>query len=225
MKQIIIAESVLQSVGKSQTLFDRGGIIIYPLRSAEEVITLHRTNRVNLIIVSHDMPEMGGIRLCSAIRSNDILRDVSLVLVCTENDAAVAECRQSGANDVIVEPLDAAELFSRIAELLVIPNRLAIRALLRVSVAGQRNGGLFPAVSQNISISGMLLETERRLAIGDRHTCSFSIGSHEITFDIVVMREFQSGEGQYQYGARFANPDTKSLIIIEQYVNGRISLR
>jgi CheY-like chemotaxis protein len=222
MKQVIIAESVLQAVGKSHTLFGRGGVTIYPVRTSEEIITLHRVNRVHLIITDFDLPEMGGMRLCSLIRGDTGLRDVSIVMVCKADLTAVAECKQAGANAVLTEPVDPAELFSRIAELLIIPHRQAMRALLRVSVAGQENKAIFPAISQNISISGMLLETDKKLSPGDRLACSFSIGSREIASEIIVTREVQSRTDKYKYGVKFSNLDTKSLIIIEQFVSGRI---
>jgi len=224
MKQVIIAESVLQAVGKSPTLFGRGGVTMYPVRTAEEIITLHRANRVHLIISDFDLPRMGGVQLCSLIRGDAALRGVSLIMVCKADPAAVAECKQAGVNAVLTEPVDPAELFSRIAELLIIPHRQAIRSLLRVSVAGQESKVVFPGISQNISISGMLLETERKLSPGDRLACSFSIGSREIASEVVVMREVRSGSERYRYGVKFMNLDTKSLIIIEQFVSGRIKV-
>ena len=224
MKQVIIAETVLQAVGKNPTLFGRGGVTVYPARTSEEILILHRANRVSLIITSFDLPVMNGKEFCSAIRTDDALKDVSIIMVCRADDAVIAECRQSGVNAVLTEPVDAAELFSRIAELLIIPHRQAMRAFLRVSVAGKGTKDVFPAVSQNISISGMLLEMEAKVSPGDRLNCSFSIGSREISSDVVVMRAVHLEQNRYQYGVKFSNLDTKSLIIIEQFVSGRIKV-
>lgn len=224
MKQVIIAESVLQAVGKTPTLFGRGGVTVYPVRTSEEIITVHRANKVNLIITAFDLPAMNGAHLCSLIRGDEGLRDVSIIMACKDEPSALDACRKSGVNAVLTEPIDPAELFSRIAELLIIPHRQAMRVLLRVAVAGEARKELVPAISHNISISGLLLESERKLSPGDRLSCSFSIGSREISAEAVVMREAGSGAGRYQYGVKFVNLDTKSLIIIEQFVSGRIKL-
>lgn len=222
MKQVIIAENVLQAVGKSHTLFGRGGVSVYPVRTSEEILILHRANRVNLIITADDLPVMGWRKMCAAIRNEDALKYVSIIMACKADEAVAAEYLQAGVNAVLKEPIDAAGLFSRIAELLIIPQRQAIRSLLRVAVAGKGKKEVFPAVSQNISISGILLETEMKLSPGDRLNCSFSIGSREISSDVIVMRAIQIEPGKYRYGVKFSNIDTKSLIIIEQFVSGHI---
>jgi CheY-like chemotaxis protein len=222
MKQVIISETVMQAVDHSSSLFGRGGITVYPARTSEEIALLHRANRVDLIITDRNLPEMGGFQLCSQIRSDSALRDVSIIMVCTNDQTTVDECRNAGANAVLTLPIDPAELFSKIAELLVIPPRQAIRALLRVTVSGHEGEAPFAGISHNISISGMLVETERPMKRGDHVTCSFSIGSREIGAGAVVMREVKTTTGRYQYGVKFTNLDTKSLIIIEQFVSGRI---
>jgi hypothetical protein len=108
------------------------------------------------------------------------------------------------------------------SELLVIPERQDIRTLLHVSVKGQEEERSFLGISHNISISGMLLETDQELQKGDRLTWAVSIGRREIVAEGVVMRVSRPTPGEFRYGVKFLNLDTKSLIIIEQFVKGRI---
>ena len=110
MKQVIIAENVLQNVENSDTLFKRGGLAVYPARSCEEILVLHRTHNVDLIISDFALPQMGGEKLCSLIRADTRLKDVSLLVV--RNAAAVTECRSAGANAVLSAPIDSIEFFS-----------------------------------------------------------------------------------------------------------------
>ncbi len=220
MKQVIIAENVLQNLEESATLFKRGGLTIYPARSSEEILVLHRAHNVDLIITDFALPQMGGVKLCSIIRGDSRLKDVSLLLVC--DAAAVAECQSAGSNAVISAPFGAADLFSRVSELLLIPQRQDMRAFLHVSVVEGEGMSSFLAVSHNISISGMLLETDKNLKIGDRLRCIFSISAREIVADVIVVREVQVAHGKFRYGVKFLNLNTKSLIIINQFVIGRI---
>jgi hypothetical protein len=102
---------------------------------------------------------------------------------------------------------------------LVIPVRKDMRVLLRASIKnGIEENTSFFARSHNISLSGMLLETERVLNAGDRLTCSFNIAHSEITLTCTVERIEATASKRNLYGVRFMNCDTKALIIIENFV-------
>jgi c-di-GMP-binding flagellar brake protein YcgR len=133
-----------------------------------------------------------------------------------------AACREAGANAVIARPLDPFELFSKISELIIVPQRKDMRVLLRVSVSGGARDASFIATSYNISISGMLMETKHELRQDDRLTCTFSIAHTEVTVLCAVMRIDRSESGRYRYGVKFLNLDTKSIVIFENYVKSRI---
>jgi hypothetical protein len=88
------------------------------------------------------------------------------------------------------------ELFSRISELLVVPQRQSMRASLQVSVAGREEMTSFAGVSRNISISGMLLETDQQC---NRGPCAVGIGSRG---SLSSVRSFglKSSVGRFRYG-------------------------
>ncbi len=223
MKNIIIVKSVLDAIEQGATLFGRGGIKVHPAGSSEEVLELHRRIKADLIISDFSLPVMNGARLCSAIRSEPGLKDVSLVLYCDDNRVFQAACRDAGANAVLPKPVDPFDLFSKVSELIIIPQRKDMRVLLRVSVAGHEKSAPFIARSYNISMSGMLLETKRELSRGDSLTCTFNIAHAEVTTGCVVTRADRSDVGRFQYGVKFMNLDTKAIIMIEQYVKSRIN--
>lgn len=221
MKKVIIAEAVLGSLGMSVSFFGRGGIKVLPARTCEDVLALHRQKRADLIISDHELPSMGGARLCGEIRADAALRYVSIILACDPDPASLASCRAAGANAVLPKPLDPAELFSKVSELIVVPQRKDMRVLLQVSVDGGPQGAPFFASSENISISGMLIETANRLAQGQRLLCSFFIGHSQVKAETEVMR-IEAGSGRTKYGLRFINLDTKALVIIDLYVKSRV---
>ncbi len=222
MKKIIMAETVLRDVGQSHTLFGRGGITMIPARSSEEILDLHRSEKADLIVTDVDLPVMGGARLCAFIRSDAALKDVSLVMVCDGTDQSRLRCQQAGANTILTKPVDPFELFSRISELLIIPQRQSMRAVLQVSVSGKETGAPFVGVSHNISISGMLIEAKQELSTGDRLACTMTIAGREIVVECEIVRAEGTPKGRFRYGVKFINPDMKSLIIIEQVVKGNI---
>ena len=222
MKKVIIAEPVLRVVEKSNTLFGRGGIAVFPAPTSEDILALHRANKADLIVTDFALPVMDGQRLCSVIRGDPALKDVSLIIVCDASGPFQAQCLQAGANTVLTKPVDPFELFTHVAELLVISQRLDVRAFLHVSAAGREKTKSFPAMSRNLSISGMLLEAETELQKGERLACVVDIGGREITAECEVVRVEKSSTSGFHYGVKFLNLDIKSIIIIDQFVKGRI---
>lgn len=221
MKKVIIAQTILDAIEQSSTLFGRGSIGLYPARSSEEILDLHRTIKADLIITEFSVPVMGGVRLCSSIRSEPGLKDVSLIVYCDDNRECQAACRDAGANAVIQKPVDAFDLFSKLSELIMIPQRKDMRVLLHVSVAGRQQETTFIATSYNISISGMLLETRRELNKGDKLLCSFNILHREVNAQCLIMRVDRTAAGRFRYGVTFLGLDTKTIVLIEQYVKCR----
>lgn len=222
MKKVIIAEPILLAVDKSNTLFGRGGIAVSSAGTAEDIIALHRANKADLIITDFELPVMDGAQLCSFIRQDPALRDVSLIVACEGDGPFQERCLKSGANTVVTKPVDPFELFTHVAELLVIPQRQDMRAVLHVSAAGREETSPFPGMSRNISISGMLLEADRKLQKGERLACSIDISGRGIAIECEVVRVEKSSISGYRYGVRFLNLDAKSLIIIDQFVKGKI---
>jgi len=221
MKKIIVAESLLPVFDSNNSIFRRGGITLFAAQSSEEIVNLHGVNNADLIVTDLAFPLMGALRLCAAIRHDDQLKNVSIIVTGDNSGESGAQCLESGANAFIPAPVDPVALFSKVSELLLVPQRKDMRVLLRASVKGLEGDESFFAASQNISISGMMLETDRSLAPGDRLTCSFNIAHSEIKVSCMIVRADKASSGRYRYGVTFVNLDTKSLIIIENFVKAQ----
>ncbi|MFA5074075.1 MAG: PilZ domain-containing protein [Nitrospirota bacterium] len=219
MKKIIIEKSILDATDSHSAFFSRGNIQVYPAYSAEEALHIYEVTGSDMIIVDAGLPVMGGIKLCLRIRQTANLKNVSLILVCAE--AEMFSARKAGANAVVPKPIDSPRLFSVIAELLMVSRRKDLRVPLSVSVRSLGESAVFSAESRNISISGMLLETDLTLALNDRLACTFNVAHNKITAECMVVRIQESTANKQQYGVQFLNPDIKSMIIIEQFVKAQ----
>jgi CheY-like chemotaxis protein len=221
MKKIIVAANLLPVLDSSNSIFRRGGITLFTAQSSEEIVNLHGVKNADLIITGQALPLMGAERLCAAIRRDDQLKHVSIIVAGDDRGESGAHCLAAGANAFLPAPVDGVALFSKVSELLLVPQRKDMRVLLRASVTGLEGDTSFFAASQNISISGMMLETDRSLASGERFVCSFNIAHSEIRVSCMVMRADRTASGRHRYGVKFLNLDTKSLIIIENYVKAQ----
>lgn len=221
MKKIIIAENILKTVDSSNSIFRRGGIEVHSAKTSEELLELHRRHNGDIIIADFALPVMGGAKLCAAVRGEASLKNVSIILACEKMQAQQPFCRDTGANAVIEKPIDPVELFIKVSELIAVPPRRDMRVMLRVAVSEAASGSASFAGSENISISGMLLEMSTEVKPGDLMNCAFHIGHSEIKVAAKVVRVEVAPSGRYRCGIRFMNLDTKSLIVIETYVKSR----
>jgi CheY-like chemotaxis protein len=221
MKKVIIAQNILQDIEGHDTLFRRGHITLYSAQSSEEIIHLHGVEQADIIVTDYALPLMGAVKMCTVIRGDAKLKHVSIIVLGESSRVFEIQCREAGANVYLSKPLDTVALFSEVSELLFVPQRKSIRVLMRATVKGMEGTTTFFAASQDVSLSGMLLETDRFLKMGEHLTCAFNIAHSEVTAQCIVVREVKTASGRYQYGVNFLNLDTKSLVIIEHYVKAQ----
>ncbi len=211
----------MHAIGGNDTVFGRGTISVYPARTSEEILNIQGVRKADLVITESTLPLMGGAKLCTAIRSHDDLKNVSIIMACDGTEESMAQCRQAHANAVIKKPIDPIQLFSTVSELIMISQRKELRIPLRATIKGGAENDSFSGMSHNISISGMLIETDRELKVGERFMGTVDVGHREIIIECQVVR-LALMAGKYRYGIQFINLDTKSLIIIDQLVKGSI---
>jgi len=222
MKKIIIARTILHAIGSHDTIFQRSNITTFSARTSEEILDLHGVHKADVIITEEGLPLMGGIKLCSVIRNDARLKDVSVILICEGIELSLSQCRDAKANIVLFKPIDFPQLAWKVSELLLAPQRQDMRTLLHVSLKGMEKSSTFLGVSHNLSISGMLFETDRVLKKGDRMTCTFQLGRREIVAEAEVKRLVKLSSGRFLYGVRFVSLDMKYIVLIDQFIKGRV---
>lgn len=214
MKKILLVADLVPVVEREKSVLSRSDVVIFTATSGEEALRIHREQKVDLIVSDLDMPGTGGDGLCSVIRRDDALKSVSIILVCLNRKSDIERYEASGANACLTKPLDMEELSRRVNQLLQIPVRESMRVLVKVSVKGEFRSDYFFAYSRNISVSGILLETDKVLVKGDRILCTFFLVSDQVTADGEVARTMRKSLALNQYGVKFIDlpPEAKALI-------------
>jgi two-component system KDP operon response regulator KdpE len=95
------------------------GYSVMEARSGEEALELLRHNAADLILLDLNMPGIGGLETCRAIRETSDLPIIVLSVRNTERDKV--EALDAGADDYVTKPFGIQELLARI--------RAAIRRL------------------------------------------------------------------------------------------------
>jgi len=219
MKKILLVNASRYFLDEDKSLLDRKDFQVFLAPSAALALQIHRQEKVNLIVSDLDMPEMGGDVLCTRIRGEADSRAVSFILICHDTPTELLRGRHCGANVCLKKPFSPQTLLEQVEKLLSVSVRRGYRVLLRVKVQGTSEDTVFFCTSQNLSESGMLIETDRSLLTGDRITCSFFLpGSAHITVEGELVRVETVPDGGHRYGVRFTAIAAEQKLAIENFM-------
>jgi len=221
MKKIILSESTARHMNHQRTILSRDDFVLLTAGNTTEMLRLHGEEGADLIIVELDLPDLGGDGLSTIIRETPGLKNVSILLIHPDTPQGLDRAGKSGANSCIPLPLDPDIVSNRIQELLEIKARESMRVLMKVSVEGKYNNDYFFSHSQNISGTGILLESDIPLKTGDRITCSFFLQGEQLAAQGTITRVIVVSKNLYQYGVQFIDLDRQVLDRIEAFVQER----
>jgi two-component system KDP operon response regulator KdpE len=88
------------------------GYEFYEARTGEEALDAIRANRFDLVLLDVNMPGIGGLETCRAIRNGSEVSIIMLTVRDSEHDKVAA--LDAGADDYITKPFSTPELMARI---------------------------------------------------------------------------------------------------------------
>jgi len=219
MKKILLVNASRYFIDEGKSLLDRKDFQVFMAPTVMQALQIHREERVNLIVTDLHMPEMGGDVLCTRIRQETDVRTVSVILVCHDVPEDLEKAARCGANVILKKPFSARSLLEQVEKLLAICIRRGYRVLLRAKVKGAIEDGVFFCTSQNVSVSGILIETDRDLKPGDIINCSFYLpGAAHIVADGEVARIERQVDGKNHCGVRFLELSLTDRQEIEKFI-------
>lgn len=117
---ILIAEDSRTQADLLGFLLEQHGYRVTIAANGKQALEAAQAHKPTLIISDIVMPEMDGYELCKAIKSDENLKDIPVILVTTLSDAQdVIRGLECGADNFIRKPYDERYLLSRINYLLM----------------------------------------------------------------------------------------------------------
>jgi CheY-like chemotaxis protein len=221
MKKILVTDNIIKILEKNRSFLAREGVKLFTAATADDLLSVHRTERVDVIVSDLHTPGMKSEELCSAIRSDNVLNKVSIIILSPDNAVDIEKSARCKANAVLTLPMDPEQLLEKIRQFLDISWRESYRVLVSVSVTGSSKDRSFFCRSGNISTTGMLIETEKAFEKGDLLTCSFFLpDSAQIKPNGVIVRigKQVAGSKTRQYGIKFSALSAEEKSAIEVFV-------
>jgi len=223
MKRILIVSSSDTFIERNSNLLRRSEFRILPAESPADALEILAGEGADLVIVDVHLHEMEGDRFCELVRSTTTPDKVRIILVCRDDPEEFARLSGCGADALIAKPVKPLQLVKTVGEFLTVHIVRSRRVSLRVKVVSKKDEVEFYCTSHNISVTGMLVETEYFLEVGSVIICSFAIpGSAQVACEGEVVRTARSLDGGYQYGIHFSCLGRNDRKEIDRYISSLV---
>jgi DNA-binding response OmpR family regulator len=224
-RKIITTQNIETFLELGESFLNRSDIKIVRADSNEEVLAIHRTEKADLIIADLDANVMRGELLCATIRESQGLHRVSLIIIHSGAASDVLRISHCRANAFIEQSADPAMLLDTLHQLINIPVRETYRAPIGVRVQCDSRIRHSMGYSENISVTGMLFDSEETLLKAEMISCWFVLpdSTHVRTdAEIVRVADKASEHDTNQYGIRFLDLAAGCRTAIDAYVRKRL---
>ena len=225
MKKVLIAQEVSSVLLQKNSFLNRSDVAVLTAASNDEALNIHRAEKADLIITQLDMPGMSIERFSSHISDELKSRRILMIMICMNSSNAIEQCSRCGAHAVFLRPLNPPLLLAKAQQLLDISWRVTYRVLLSATVKGKTGNDTFFCRSDDISPSGMLIETEKTLTPGSRVVCSLMLPdetSVQATGEVVRTIQQASGAAVNRYGVRFSNLPAETLRVLNGFIDKKV---
>jgi len=220
MKKILMASSSNQFLKRNSDLLMGRGLELFITNSGQEALRLHKEFHYDLILSDALLEDMDGKTLCGLVNQDKELRHLPIILCCRDGHESVAKFNQSKVVAFLVKPINPTELLETVSRLFDMQIGRSKRVAFKVKVLSKSLGLEFICQSHDLSSSGILVETDKKLAIGDQVFCQFKLPSScQIETDGEVIRSVNTIDCKIFYGIKFINIPLPYINAIEEYVN------
>jgi two-component system KDP operon response regulator KdpE len=129
--RILVVDDEPQIRRIMRTTLTSAGYEVEDARTGEDALVKVREFRPDLVLLDVNMPGMGGLKTCKALREDP---NVAIVMLTIHNsEAAKVEALDAGADDYVTKPFSTPELLARIrAALRRVPSAHSPSAKIRV---------------------------------------------------------------------------------------------
>jgi len=219
MKKILIMSSSASFVERNGALLRRSDFQIFNVSNAAAGIEIIESEAIDLVLVDIHLDDMTGEAFCQKLSGRPSSAKFVLILVCNDNEHDMESLKSCGADALLARPVKPLQLIKTVGQFLTVQLVRSRRVALRVKVTSKKDQVEFFCISHNISLTGMLIETEYFLEIGSTIICQFQIpGSIHVETEGEIVRSDRTMDGAHQYGIYFTTLSRTHRHEIDAYI-------
>ncbi|MGH8968193.1 MAG: response regulator transcription factor [Actinomycetes bacterium] len=119
MTTVVVADDDRDILDLVRFRLEREGLTVVPVTDGASALDACREQDPDLVLLDVMMPGMSGLDVCRALRDDNSLGDVPVILLTAKaQESDVAAGFDAGADDYIVKPFSPRELNSRVQAVL-----------------------------------------------------------------------------------------------------------
>lgn len=219
MKHILIISSSPSFIDRNETLLRRSDFSIHSAESAAEGQLVFDRMPIDLVLLDINLGDMAGADFSVQLTEKNLPVKPIILLVCNDSVDELDRLKKSGAHALLARPIKPLQLVKTVGQFLTVQLVRSRRVSLRVKVISQKDDVEFFCISHNISLTGMMIETEFSLEVGSLIVCQFMIpNSVEVVSEGEIVRSSRTLDGAHQYGIHFINISRQSRHEIDLYI-------
>jgi CheY-like chemotaxis protein len=219
MKKVLLVSASKPFLARNVTLLGKKGFHFFTASSGTEALALHREHAFDLILSDLDLHDMDGALFCREVRAVDGPHVVPVVLICYDTVESIEKAKLSDASALLLRPINPTHLLITIGSFIDMQLARDRRVVFRAPVLCRAAGEEFLGRSEDISVTGMLMEIENLLEIGSRITCHFTLADKSrLQPEAEVIRGYRTSGGKKRFGIKFIGLAQASRNAIERYI-------
>jgi len=118
-KKILLVDDAKTVLMMEQMILNQPEFQLITAHDGEQAVELALSETPDLILLDVIMPNMTGIEVLERLRSEPATKRVPIIMVTTRSESEyVDKARAAGCTDYVTKPLDAADLLSKVRNLL-----------------------------------------------------------------------------------------------------------
>jgi len=215
-KRILVVESGMPVVPFEQSLLLRKDHELFRAASGAEALEMVERAMPHLIVLDDHTPDMKVSSLIRQIRAMPAGRNASVLLLSGPEGEA-----PEGVNQILPKPVVGQEFNDACRRLLSVEARKEARLLVYVNVQGFSQNNMFLCNSLNLSASGILILTARKMKMGETVQLQITLPREreKIRVSGMVMREAQEVDSRLNaYGVAFQDLSAEEGDRLRSYV-------
>lgn len=228
MKKVLLTSASKTFLSRNAALLANKGFQFFTSCSGAEALRLHEEHLFDLILADLDQGDMDGCHLCSEVHQGNDAHRVPIVIICHDMETQIQKVKQSAASAILLRPINPTHLLITIGSFIDMQLARSKRVEFKATVLCKRLATEFRCNAHDISISGILLESEQRLELDSRFTCHFAMaGIGQVQAEATIVRCFVAPDGRKLYGVKFTDIDVSDRNVIKRYVvsNGHLEIK
>ena len=224
---IITQDSVFE---KMEPIFKRASIEVTRATNGTRSLILATNVRYDLVVAEYPLPDLSIVDFLDILQSPTLANAHTGVVLLTRDDHAEDIGTQIDSERVEVLPLSASReaLQRHVASSLGVAPRKASRLLVQLEVASESGNFLRACQTSNVSETGMLIHTSRRVPVGSEVEVTFHLPGDSRPIDgvVKVVRHTRPGREETQgMGVTFVRLPEGARERLRDYVQGRMVIR